>query len=69
MNIFNTTTDKILSSFTKTIAKLESHIESVKQDELTFDLVAQVALGAKAGATVEREKAQKALKKLQAFFE
>lgn len=69
MNVFNTTTEKILSAFTGTIKKLESHIDSMDSDIDTFNSVIQVAKVKRDNALKEKAHAQKAVNQLKAFVD
>lgn len=67
--MFNTTTDSILSVFTKTIAKLEK-LAGAKLDEANNALEKISALKAiESAAIAESNKARKAATKLKSFFD
>lgn len=67
--MFNTNTDKILSVFTSTIKKLETHIDAQVTKEAVARVTEEAARQVRAEYAAEREKAAKALAKLKAFFE
>lgn len=67
--MFNTTTDSILSVFTKTIAKLEAHVANkVEESNRATDAINKLR-AVQQDALAEVKKAENASAKLKAFFD
>jgi len=68
LNLFKTSTDGILSTFTKTITKLESHAAAQFDRAVKLQAEADKKMKKSKEAITEGDKASAASKKLASFF-